>query len=65
MLEHPFTSKPVSSSYVKEILDKLNPRKAVGADGISPHLLRLSAPVMAREITRLINFLIANRSLPD
>ena len=65
MLEHPFTSKPVSSSYVKEILDKLNPRKAVSADGISPRLLRLSAPVMVREITRLINFLIANRSLPD
>ena len=65
MLEHPFIIKPVSSSYVKEILDKLNPRKAVGADGISPRLLRLSAPVMAREITGLINFLIANRPWPD
>ena len=61
----PFTFKPVSSSYVKEILDNLNPREAVGADGISPHLLRPSAPVMAEEITRLINFLIANRSWPD
>ena len=50
---------------MKEILDNLNPRKAVGADGISPRLLRLSAPVMAEEITRLINFLIANRSWPD
>ena len=65
MWEHPFTFKPVSSSYVKEILDNSNPRKAVGADGISPHLLRLSAPVAAEEITRLINFLIANRSWPD
>ena len=65
MLEHPFTFKPVSSSYVKEILDNLNPREAVSADGISPHFLRLSAPVMAEEITRLINFLIANRSWPD
>ena len=65
MWEHPFTFKPVSSSYVKEILDNLSPRKAVGADGISPHLLRLSAPVMAEEITRLINVLIANRSWPD
>ena len=62
MWEHPFTLKPVSSSYVKEILDNLNPRKAVGADGISPHLLRLSEPVMAEEIILLINFLIANRS---
>ena len=63
VLEHPFTFEPVRSSYVKEILDILYPRKAV--DGISPCLLRLSAPVMAEEITRLINFLIANRSWPD
>ena len=55
VLEHPFTFEPVSSSYVKEILDNLNPLKAVGADGISPRLLRLSAPVTADEITRLIN----------
>ena len=47
---------------MKEILENLNPRKAVGADGISPRLLRLSAPVMAEGITHLINFLIANRS---
>ena len=65
VLEHPFIFEPVSSSYVKEILDNLNPRKAVGANGISPRLLRLSAPVMAEEITRLINFLIANLSWPD
>ena len=65
VLEHPFTFEPVSSSYVKEILDDLNPRTAVGADGISPRLLRLSAPVMAEEIARSINFLIANRSWPD
>ena len=54
VLEHPFTFEPVSSSYVKEILDNLNPRKALGADGISPRLLRLLAPVMAEEITRLV-----------
>ena len=63
VLEHPFTFEPVSSSYVKEILDILHPRKVVG--GISPCLLRLSASVMAEEITRSINFLIANRSWPD
>ena len=47
------------------ILDNLNPRNAVGAHGISPRLLRLSQPIMAEEITRLINVLIANRSWPD
>ena len=50
---------------MKEILDNLNPRKAVGVDSISPRLLRLLAPVTAEEITSLINFLIANRSWPD
>ena len=65
MLEHPFTFELVSSTNVKEILENLNPRKAVSADGISPRLLRLPAPVMAKEITRLINFLIANRSWPN
>ena len=65
VLEPPFTFEPVSSSYVTEILDNLNPRKAVGADGISPRLLRLSVLVMTKEITRLINFLIANCSWPD
>ena len=65
VLEHPFTFEPVSSTYVKEILENLNPQKAVGANSISPRLLRLSAPVMAEEITRLINFLIPNRSWPN
>jgi len=65
VLEHPFTFEPVSSSYVKVILDNLNPQKKVGADGISPRLMRLSAPVMAEEVTHLINFLTANRSWPD
>ena len=49
MWEHPLTFEPVSSSYVKQILDNLNPRKGVGAEGISPPLLRLSAAVMAEE----------------
>ena len=65
MSEHPFTFELVSSTYVKEIPENLNPRKAVGAYGISPRLLRLPAPVMAKEITRLINFLSANRSWPN
>ena len=49
VLEHPFTFEPVSFSYVKEILDNVDPRKAVSADGISPRLLRLSGPVMAED----------------
>ena len=65
VFEHPFTFEPVSSAYVKEILENLNPRKAVGAYGISPRLLRLSAPIMAEEITHLINVLKLFSSWPN
>ena len=53
---------PVSTSYICNILDHLNPRKAVGVDGISPRLLHLGSPVLAEEVTNLINFCILNRS---
>ena len=59
-----FSFEPVSSSHVRDILDHLNPRKAVGVDGISPRLLRLSAPVLADEIAKLINYLIASGIWP-
>ena len=55
----------VSTSYIRNILDHLNPRKAVGVDGISPRILRLGSPVLAEEVTKLINFCIVNRSLPS
>ena len=59
-----FSFEPVSSSHVRGILDHLNLRKAVGVDGISPRLLRLSAPVLADEIAKLINYLIASGIWP-
>ena len=60
-----FNYSPVSTSYIRNILDHLNPRKAVGVDGISPRILRLGSPVLAEEVTKLINFCILNRSLPS
>ena len=59
-----FVFQPVSCGYVREILDNLNPRKAVVVDGISPRLLRLAAPILAEEITQLIHYLIMNQSWP-
>ena len=59
-----FDYSPVSTSHIYNILDHLNPRKAVGVDGISPRILRLGSPVLAEEVTKLINFCILNRSLP-
>ena len=46
-------------------MDHLNPRKAVGVDGISPRILRLGSPVLAEKVTKLISFYILNRSLPS
>ena len=60
-----FNYSPVSTSYICNILDHLNPRKAVGVDGISPRILRLGSPVLAEKVTNLINFCILNRSLPS
>ena len=60
-----FNYSPVSTSYIRNILDHLNPRKAVGVDGISPRILRLGSPVLAEKVTKLISFYILNRSLPS
>ena len=60
-----FNYSSVSTSYIRNILDHLNPRKAVGVDGISPRILRLGSPVLAEKVTKLISFYILNRSLPS
>ena len=59
-----FNLVPVDVSYIRKILDSLDPRKAVGCDKISQRLLRLSSPVIAEPITRLINYFITNRQWP-
>lgn len=60
-----FSFVPVSSSYVSTILHNLDLKKAVGVDGISSRLLRLSAPRIVNEITRLINHFISSHSWPQ
>ena len=59
-----FDYSPVSTSHIYNILDHLNPGRAVGVNGISPRILRLGSPVLTEEVTKLINFCILNRSLP-
>ena len=56
-----FNFVPVSSSYVITILHILESKKAVGVDGISSCFLRLSAPGIVNEITKLINFFIKSQ----
>ena len=60
-----FNFVPVSSSYVRTILHNPHPKKAVWVDGISSRLLRLSAPGIVNEITKLINFFINSQSWPQ
>ena len=59
-----FNYSPVSTSHIYNILDHLNPRRAVVVNGISPRILRLGSPVLTEEVTKLINYCILNRSLP-
>ena len=60
-----FNFAPVSSNYVSTILHNPDPKKAVGVDGISSCLFRLSAPGILKEITKLINFFINSQSWPQ
>ena len=46
-----FNCSPVSNSYIRNILDHFNLRKAGGVDGISPRILRLGSPVLAEKVT--------------
>ena len=55
----------VSYNYVSTILHNLDSKKAVGVYGISSCFLRLSAPGIVNEITKLINFFINSQSWPQ
>ena len=59
-----FDFQSIEVEYVKGILLKLNPRKAVGYDSISQRLLRITAPAIAQPLTCLINYLITSCSWP-
>ena len=53
-----------SKSYMKGIIEKLTPVKAVACDFMSQRLFRLSAPVITQPPTKLINHFITNRLWP-
>ena len=59
-----FDFQLIEVEYVKDILLKLNPRKALGCDNISQRLLRITAPAIAQPLTCLINYLITSCSWP-
>ena len=53
-----------SKGYMKGIIEKLTPVKAVACDFMSQRLLRLSTPVITQPPTKLIFLFITNRLWP-
>ena len=63
--ENDFSFTHVNQSDVQKIMESLNTRKAHGFDGMPAKLLKLSAPILAGELSRLINDSIDACSFPD
>ncbi|XP_022809244.1 uncharacterized protein LOC111346205 [Stylophora pistillata] len=59
-----FDFQLIEAEYLKDILLKLSPRKAVGCDNISQRLLRITAPAVAQPLKCLINYFITSCSWP-
>ena len=63
--ENGFSFTHVNQSDVQKIMESLNTRKAHGFDGMPGKLLKLPAPILADELSRLINYSIDAYSFPD
>ena len=53
-----FTIPPIPEERVLELLVSLNEKKATGLDGISNKILKISAPVLANTVTKILNLSI-------
>ena len=60
-----FSFEPLSISRVAECLANLNTMKSDGPDGLSPKLLKLSAPVISGPLTKLCNHCITSSVWPS
>ena len=60
-----FSIPLMSETDVLKLLSSLEEGKATGLDGVSAKLLKISAPVLAKSITRLLNLSIASGTFPD
>ena len=63
-------SPPLAFDFITEhdvykTLDSLNVNKATGLDGIGPRILKLSAPIITKSVTHIINISIATNRYPD
>ena len=53
-----FSFEQINSGHIADLLLNLNVKKSAGPDGLSPKLLKISAPVIAAPIAKLFNFCI-------
>ena len=60
-----FSIEPTSSAKVLELMLKLSKQKAIGLDGISSQLIKISAPVIVASITEIFNCSILTGIFPD
>ena len=60
-----FSIEPTSSAKVLELMFKLSKKKAIGLDGISSQLIKISAPVIVASITEIFNCSILTGIFPD
>ena len=60
-----FHIKPIDESTVFKMLLKLNVNKAAGIDSLGPRLLKLSAPIISKCVTHMINQSITCGFFPD
>lgn len=60
-----FTLMEIKTEAIIENLLKLNPKKAIGQDGLSPKILNLSTAALATPLTNLFNYCIRTSTLPS
>ena len=62
--DNKFSFKPVTVREVKGLLKSLDTKKAIGIDGIPPIILKLSADIIAKPLTDVMNKSIVENNFP-
>ena len=61
----PFVLMPVSRHFIRKQLQSMNPRKAVGLDGIASVFLRDGATVITEPVAHIVNLSITTETVPS
>ena len=60
-----FAFKSVTENEVYKLLKSLDAKKAIGVDGIPPSIVKLSAGILAKSLTKIINQSISENNCPS